>query len=170
MKDGIIVKETNNHLEKYIEYMKEKHKIQKRLQGTPYYLHPLEVSDILREKGLSEEYQIVGLFHDLLEDTTIKYEDILSLTTKEIADAVKLLTKGKDYDMEKYIDRIKKNDLAKMVKLADRLHNLREAHLASYEFRKKYITETENWYLCLAKDTVLEKDIGEALRLLKEDL
>ena len=56
-------------IDKCIEYMKNKHNGQKRKHGTPYYEHPLSVSNILKEKGFSKEYQIVGLFHDLLEDT-----------------------------------------------------------------------------------------------------
>lgn len=80
----------------YIEFIKEKHKGQKRIQGTPYYLHPLEVSNILAEKGLPEDYQVAGLFHDLLEDTDTTYEDILAISNQDIAKAVRLVTKKKD--------------------------------------------------------------------------
>jgi rRNA pseudouridine-1189 N-methylase Emg1 (Nep1/Mra1 family) len=51
------------------------------------------VSNILKEKGFSDDYQLVGLFHDLLEDTSVTYSELLKLSNKEIADAVKLLTK-----------------------------------------------------------------------------
>lgn len=155
-------------IEKYIEYMKEKHKDQKRKQGTPYYIHPLEVSKMLKEKGFSIEYQIVGLFHDLLEDTNTTYDDIEKISTKEIAEAVKLLTKEDGYNMEKYIERIKNNDIARMVKIADRIHNLSEAHLASQEFQNKYIKETEEWFLDLAKSTVFENDLNIVLSKLKQ--
>ena len=111
-------------LDNYIEFIKEKHKGQTRIQGTPYYMHPLEVSNILYEKGFSIEYQIAGLFHDLLEDTNTTYEEIVAISNKEIADVVKLVTKENGYVMSEYIDRIMKNDMARMVKLADRLHNL----------------------------------------------
>lgn len=50
-------------------YVKKKHQGQMRKQNTPYYLHPFTVADILKQKGYSEDYQIVGLCHDLLEDT-----------------------------------------------------------------------------------------------------
>ena len=111
-------------LDNYIEYIKEKHKGQTRKQGTPYYMHPLEVSNILHKKGFSIEYQIAGLFHDLLEDTNATYEELVEISNKEIANSVKLVTKEKDYVMSEYIDRIMKNDMARMVKLADRVHNL----------------------------------------------
>ena len=62
-----------------IEYMKQKHEGQLRKQGTPYFMHPLEVSNILKTKGFDENYQIAGLFHDLLEDTDTTYEEILAL-------------------------------------------------------------------------------------------
>ncbi|MCI8310062.1 MAG: HD domain-containing protein [Clostridia bacterium] len=154
-------------IDKCIEYMKNKHNGQKRKHGTPYYEHPLSVSNILKEKGFSKEYQIVGLFHDLLEDTNTTYEEILEITNKEIADAVKLLTKETGYNMKEYISKIKENNIARMVKLADRIHNLSEAHLASYEFQQRYIKETEEWFIDLAKDTIFEEDLCNILYKLK---
>lgn len=154
-------------LEKAKEYIKEKHKNQKRKQGTPYYLHPLEVSIILKEKGFSETYQIVGLFHDLIEDTETTYEEILELTNEEIANAVKLLTKEKGYVMKEYINRIKQNKIARIVKIADRIHNLSETHLASEKFQERYIKETEEWFIDLAKDTVLEENLNKELTKIK---
>jgi len=154
----------------YIEFIKEKHKGQKRIQGTPYYLHPLEVSNILAEKGLPEDYQIAGLFHDLLEDTDTTYEDILAISNQDIAEAVRLVTKEKGYDMSEYMERIIQNDMARMVKLADRIHNLSETHLASSKFQNKYIKETEEWFIKLAKGTVFESDLNGILQELKDEL
>lgn len=156
------------NIEKYIEYMKEKHEGQMRKQGTPYYLHPLEVSNILKEKGFPIEYQIVGLFHDLLEDTNTTYEEIKRISNEEIAKSVELLTKKTGYVMKQYIENIKNNDIAKMVKLADRIHNLSEAHYGSKEFQNKYIKETEEWFIDLAKGTVFENDLNNVLLKLKE--
>ena len=150
----------------YVEYIKKKHNGQKRMQGTPYYMHPLQVAKILKDKGFSEDYQIVGLLHDLLEDTDTTYNEILKLSNKTIADAVKLLTKEDGYIMKEYIERIQNNEIAKMVKLADRLHNISETHLASEEFKQKYIKETVEWYLPLAKDTVFEEDLKQELKKL----
>ena len=157
-------------IEYAIYYATKAHKGQKRKQGTPYYMHPLEVSKILKEKGFSKEYQIVGLFHDLLEDTDAAYEEIERLTNKEIAEAVKLLTKEPGYCMKEYIERIEKNYMAKIVKLADRIHNLSEAHLASSDFQERYVKETEKWFIGLAKGTKFEEDLKEVLLQVKEQI
>ena len=69
--------------------------------------------------------------------------------------------------MLEYVSRIENNEVAKMVKLADRLHNLSEASFASKEFINKYILETEKWYLKMAKNTPFEKEIIEILNKLK---
>lgn len=156
------------NVEEAKDYIKGKHGNQKRRQGTPYYLHPVMVSNILKEKGFSDDYQLVGLFHDLLEDTSATYSELLKLSNKEIADAVKLLTKEDGYDIDEYISRIKNNDIAKMVKLADRLHNLSEVHLTDKDFQNKYIDETEKWYIPLAKGTIFENDIKNVLVKLKK--
>ncbi len=162
--------ERSMKLDNYIEFIKEKHKGQTRIQGTPYYMHSLEVSNILHEKGFPIEYQIAGLFHDLLEDTNATYEELVKISNKEIVDAVKLVTKEKEYVMSEYIDRIMKNDMARMVKLADRLHNLSETHLASKRFKERYIKETEKWFIDLAAGTVFEENIKNTLDNLKQEL
>lgn len=152
-----------------VEFIKEKHKGQTRKQGTPYYLHPLEVSNILSKKGFGLDFQIAGLFHDLLEYTSVTYDEILEMTNLEIVEAVRLVTKEPGYNMQNYMDRIMKNDMARMVKLADRVHNLSETHLASEEFKAKYIKETDEWFITLAKGTVFENDINELLEKLKNN-
>ncbi len=154
----------------YIEYIKEKHKNQKRKQGTPYYLHPVEVSKILEKKGFSKDYQIAGLFHDLLEDTDTTFEEILQISNMEIAEAVRLVTKENGYIMEEYMKRISENKMARMVKLADRIHNLSEAIYTSRDFQERYIKETEKWFIDLAKNTVFENDLIKQLKDLKNNI
>ena len=153
----------------YIEYIKKKHEGQKRKQGTPYYLHPAFVAKILEKKGYPIDYQIAGLFHDLIEDTDTTYEELLKISNPEIVEAVRLVTKEKGYKMEEYMERISKNDMAKMVKLADRLHNISELNLADEKFKTKYIKETKDWYLDLAKDTPFEENIKEKLEELEKN-
>ncbi len=155
-------------LEKCIEFMKIKHRDQKRKQGTPYYTHPLAVQKMLKEKGFGEEYQVVGLFHDLLEDTDCTENEILELSNENVLEAVKLLTKVPGYVMSEYIENISKNKIAKMVKLADRIHNLSEAKETSKAFQIKYIKETKEWFLDLAKETVFEQELIEVLEDLKK--
>jgi len=152
------------------ELVKTRHGNQKRKQGTPYYLHPFAVADILKEAGYGEDYQIVGLFHDLLEDTQTTYEEILSISTYEIANAVKLLTKEEDYKMDEYMSRIKLNELAKAVKLADRIHNLSEAHHASDKWIAKYVAESEEWFLELAENTLFENELCKHIDELKKNI
>lgn len=150
-------------LEKAIEFIKQKHAGQKRKQGTPYYTHPLAVANLLKEKGFSIEYQIAGLFHDLLEDTDATLQEIIGLSNEKVAEAVQLVTKTDGYVMSEYIKNIKENEMAKMVKLADRIHNLSESPNASKEFQDKYIKETKEWFIDLAKGTVFEEDLYTVL-------
>ena len=153
-----------------LEFMKEKHEGQRRKQGTPYYLHPLAVSNILKEKGFPLEYQITGLFHDLLEDTDATLEEITKLSNGEIANAVKILSKYPGYVMQEYIQGIRQNHVARMTKLADRIHNLSEACYGNSKFQEKYLKETNDWFIDLAKDTVFEKDLRNVIEKLKDEM
>lgn len=151
------------NIEDIREFVKHKHFNQKRKQGTPYYLHPYAVLDLLKEKGFSKEYQIIALCHDLLEDTNTTYEELSSVTSSKVADIVVLLTKEDNYDMTDYIKRISLNEAAKTVKLADRVCNLREVVFADFKFINKYVSETKEWYIDLAKDTLFEKEMREII-------
>lgn len=89
--------------------------------GNPYLDHLYYVSDNLKDINM----KIVGLLHDLIEDTDITYNDLLEVGfTKNIIDAVELLTKKEEYD--KYIDRIinSNNKIALMVKKVDLENNM----------------------------------------------
>lgn len=148
-------------------YTAEKHKGQTRIGGKPYITHPMAVARILEEKGFTTPYIIAGLFHDLKEDTDATDEEIIFYGNEEVLATVNLLTKRKGYVMQDYITELAQDVGAKMVKLADRLHNLLSATVASESFRKRYIQETEEYYVALAKGTVFEKDINDALNQLK---
>lgn len=152
-------------------YAKEKHEGQTRIGGKPYITHPIEVAKILEEKGFRDpRYIITALFHDLLEDTKATAQEILYYGGNDVLVAVELLTKRAGYKMAEYIEAIRNNPIAKIVKLADRLHNLMSALVADVKFRKRYIKETETYYLDLAKDTPFEQDILQALTALKASL
>lgn len=151
-----------------IVFMKDKHGNQTRIGDEPYYTHPLSVGKILCEKGYaSDRYYLTGLFHDLLEDTDATADEILQFGGVQVLEAVKLLTKSEGYIMDEYIENIKNNEISKVVKLADRLHNLQCAKVASNKFKDRYIKETEEYYLDLAKGTSFEDDIINALNELK---
>lgn len=150
--------------QKALEFATLKHSGQFRKGGDPYITHPVEVSKIVRENGFGIDYQIVGLFHDLLEDTDATEDEILALGNAEILEAVKLLTKEKGYDMAEYVANIKKNDMAFQVKSADRLHNLRSAFVTSKEFKRKYILETVDWYMDFSNEIrIAVKKLAESL-------
>lgn len=160
----------NRNIEYLKNFIKWKHKDQTRKQGTPYYEHPISVAEILKEKGFGYDYYITALFHDLLEDTNSTEEEIKKLSNDRILNAVKLLTKEKGYVMDNYISNIKENKMAKMVKLSDRLHNLIEGVYVSEKWKEKYIKETKEYFLDLAKNTPFEKDINNALKELIKSL
>ena len=152
-----------------LEFAREKHKGQKRIGGQDYITHPIAVYEMLKEKGYGEDYQLTALFHDLLEDTNATEEEILSLSSKSVLTAVKLLTKEKGYDMKTYIEGIQSNPIALVVKSADRLHNLKSALVASEEFKRRYILETENWYLDFSDEIkVAVKKLAESLSVATE--
>lgn len=130
-----------------LAFASEKHKGQKRIGGDDYITHPIAVFEMVKAQGYGEDYQLVALFHDLLEDTDATEEEILRYGNEKILNAVKLLTKHKGYVMEEYIGAIKKDEIAFVVKTADRLHNLQCALVADEKFKRKYVLETVDWYL-----------------------
>ena len=153
--------------EKYINALKFaaiKHNGQFRIGGLPYITHPIEVSLILREKGYDDDYQIAGLFHDLLEDTDATQTEIEQLGGINVLNAVKLLTKTDGYVMADYVGAIKANPIARAVKAADRLHNLRSAVVADADFKRRYILESIDWYLDF------DPEISKAVKALSDSL
>ncbi len=134
------------NIEKCIEYATNKHSGQTRKDGTEYIYHPLTVMQILRACGFSIEYQVAGLFHDLLEDTDATEEEIRELSNDTVLEAVKLVTKSKDKSSKDYISDILKNPTAKEVKKADRIHNLTEAKMGDIDFAKRYLENTMQYY------------------------
>lgn len=154
----------SKRLEAAIQFAARKHAGQERIGGEPYISHPMAVAQLLKEGGYDEEYQIAGLFHDLLEDTDATEDEIAAYGSLQILEAVKLLTKKKNYVMAEYIDGIKKNKMAFVVKGADRLHNLQSAFCAGEDFKRKYILESLEWYMDF------DKRIPEAIRQLEATL
>lgn len=153
-----------NRFDTALEFATKKHEGQYRIGGLPYISHPIEVASILRNQGYSEDYQIAGLFHDLLEDTDATEAEIEALGGAEVLTAVKLLTKEKGYVMADYIAGIKKNPMALAVKTADRLHNLRCAVVADTDFKRRYILESIDWYLDFSPEIVeAVKELADTL-------
>lgn len=111
-------------LEDAIIYATNAHKGQKDLSGKPYILHCLAVM----MKMDTDTERIIAVLHDIVEDTNVKFIDLIRDLglTEEIVSAVECLTKQawqKDY-FEDYIKLIKKNPIARKIKLADLIHNM----------------------------------------------
>lgn len=162
-----------NDTQKYQEALKfatEKHRGQKRIGGDDYIRHPIAVAEKLRDKFYSVDYQITGLFHDLLEDTDATYDELLALGGKNVANAVVLLTKQDGYEMDDYITKIKASPIALAVKVCDRIHNLECAVVANARFKKKYILESIHYYIELDKSTKYAGQIRSAVIRLSDTL
>lgn len=87
--------------------------------GLPYILHPIH----LAEQMETEETCIVALLHDTVEDTYVTFEELEKEFSEEVIEALKLLTHNKTIPYMDYVEKIKSNPIAKVVKLADLKHN-----------------------------------------------
>lgn len=145
------------------DFSKKAHVSQKRASGDPYYYHPLEVANILADMKLDHVSVITGLLHDTVEDTTATLEEISELFGEDVmtlVDGVTKLTKI-EYQSEhtKQAENFRKLLVAMsedirvlLVKLADRLHNMRTLHyVKSPEKRKRIAHETMEIYAPLAE-------------------
>ncbi len=141
---------------KALEFMRKAHASQKRKHGAPYAEHPEAVLKILTneyEGTVSEKAQVIALLHDTLEMGT-EEGDITREFGSEILEGVKLLTRQKDEDFADYAARLRTAPKEiRLVKAADRLHNLRETTLASdSDWALEYARETREHILPLVND------------------
>lgn len=139
-----------------------KHGTQKRDSGDPYFSHPVEVAGILTELKLDPETIVTGLLHDTLEDTDATPEEITELFGEDVMRLVDGVTKLSQIEIKssssKQAENFRKfllataNDIRILiVKLADRLHNMRTLHyIKSAEKRQRIALETMEIYAPLA--------------------
>ena len=150
-------------LKKAYEFAESAHATQKRHSGDPYISHPIAVANILAELRLDGPTITTALLHDTIEDTNITYQDVENKFGKEIADLVdgvtklsKLENQGKEITLgenfRKLILATAKDIRVLLVKLADRLHNMRTiSSIASDEKRMRIAKETMEIYSPLAE-------------------
>jgi GTP pyrophosphokinase len=138
------------------------HGTQIRDSGEPYFSHPLEVASILIDLKMDIKTVIAGLLHDTIEDTSTTLDEIESKFGKEVAEIVDGVTKLSKFDStsatEKQIENFKKllisssaNIKILIVKLVDRLHNMRTLKFRPQKKRKKTAKETIEIYAPLAE-------------------
>ncbi|EJF90626.1 RelA/SpoT family protein [Bartonella tamiae] len=148
-------------LNKAYIYAMKKHRDQKRATGDPYFSHPLEVAAILTDMRLDEATIAVALLHDTIEDTNATRAEIDQIFGSEIGQLVEGLTKLKKLDLvskkavqaenlRKLLIAISQDVRVLLVKLADRLHNLRTLGIMRDDKRRRIAEETMDIYAPLA--------------------
>jgi GTP diphosphokinase / guanosine-3',5'-bis(diphosphate) 3'-diphosphatase len=145
------------------------HGSQKRHSGDPYFAHPIEVAGILTEYKLDAATIVAGLLHDTIEDTEATREEIEGKFGVQIADLVEGVTKlsklevqseqsKQAQNLQKFILAMSRDVRVLIVKLADRLHNMRTlSHVPKPESRRRIAMETLEIYGPLARRIGMEK-------------
>lgn len=151
------------------------HGEQKRHSGDPYYAHPIEVAGILADLHLDVATICTALLHDVLEDTDTTYEELATEFTPEIADLVNGVTKLGQLSMsnptreqaqaenfQKFVLAMSKDVRVLLVKLCDRLHNMRTLNFhPKPESRQRIARETLEIYAPLARRVGMDRICAE---------
>ncbi len=144
-------------------YTMQKHGTQKRASGDPYFSHPVEVAGLMTDLKLDQETIVTALLHDTVEDTLATIDDVRENFGEEVARLVDGVTKLSKIEAmtedERAAENLRKFLLAMsedirvlLVKLGDRLHNMRTLHfIKSPEKRRRIARETMDIYAPLAE-------------------
>jgi GTP diphosphokinase / guanosine-3',5'-bis(diphosphate) 3'-diphosphatase len=163
-------------------YTVQKHGSQKRASGDPYFSHPIEVAGLMTELKLDQETIVTALLHDTVEDTLATIEEVEEFFGPEIARLVDGVTKLSKIETlsenERVAENLRKFLLAMsedlrvlLVKLADRLHNMRTLHyIKSEEKRRRIARETMEIYAPLAERVGMYEYMREMQLLAFEQL
>jgi GTP diphosphokinase / guanosine-3',5'-bis(diphosphate) 3'-diphosphatase len=163
-------------------YSVQKHGTQKRASGDPYFSHPIEVAGLMTELKLDQETIITALLHDTVEDTLATIDEIEEYFGPEVARLVDGVTKLSKIETltenERAAENLRKFFLAMsedlrvlLVKLADRLHNMRTLHYIKSEDKRRRISrETMDIYAPLAERVGMYEYMREMQLLAFEQL
>ena len=157
-----------SHIREAFDFARLAHGDQKRKDGTPFITHPLAAAEIIAEMSLDEESIIAALLHDTVEDTGITHEDIEKKFGTEVAELVEGVTKltrvtysnKEDEQMEnlrKMLIAMAKDIRVILIKLADRLHNMRTLEYQSEEKQREKALETMEIYAPIAHRLGMQK-------------
>ena len=155
-------------IDKAVEYANAKHCYQKRKDGSPYIIHPLAVAEVVCEMGLDVDAILGALLHDCIEDTDASHEEIEKLFGQTVAELVEGVTKltranfstseqAQMENLRKMFMAMSKDIRVVLIKIADRLHNMRTMQYQSPEKQLKKCRETMDIYAPLAHRLGMQK-------------
>ena len=155
-------------IDRAVAYANEKHHFQKRKDGSPYIIHPLAVAEIVAEMGLDIDAILGALLHDCIEDTDASHDDIAKLfghTVAELVEGVTKLTRANFETSEQaQMENLRKMFMAMskdirvvLIKIADRLHNMRTMQYQTPAKQVKKCRETMDIYAPLAHRLGMQK-------------
>ena len=155
-------------IEQAIRYAEDKHSAQKRKDGSPYIIHPLAVAEIVAEMGLDTDAVLGALLHDCIEDTDASRDEIARLfgdATAEMVEGVTKLTRANfSSSEERQMENLRKMFMAMskdirvvLIKIADRLHNMRTMQYQTPEKQISKCRETMDIYAPLAHRLGMQK-------------
>ena len=155
-------------IDRAVEYAQNKHKEQKRKDGSPYIIHPLAVAKVVTEMGLDLDAILGALLHDCIEDTDASYEEIEKLFGQTVAELVEGVTKltranfssteqAQMENLRKMFMAMSKDIRVVLIKIADRLHNMRTMQYQTPAKQISKCRETMDIYAPLAHRLGMQK-------------
>ncbi len=155
-------------IDRAVEYAQTKHVSQKRKDGSPYIIHPLAVAEVVAEMGLDTDAILGALLHDCIEDTDASHDDIEKLFGQTVAELVEGVTKltranfssseqAQMENLRKMFMAMSKDIRVVLIKIADRLHNMRTMQYQTPEKQLLKCRETMDIYAPLAHRLGMQK-------------
>ena len=155
-------------IDRAVDYARDKHKDQKRKDGSPYIIHPLAVAEVVAEMGLDIDAILSALLHDCIEDTDASFDEIAHLFGQTVAELVEGVTKltranfssseqAQMENLRKMFMAMSKDIRVVLIKIADRLHNMRTMQYQTPTKQLLKCRETMDIYAPLAHRLGMQK-------------